>query len=174
MSPTDETTVSQVLAPLAAAGDVAYRWHLSSDGGRFHWVQDRGRGERDTAGRTLRIVGVMRIITARKASELRLEKLVHFDELTGLFNKLRLREAIHQTLDGDAAAERQSAYLAVGIDNMTMINDAFGYEAADAVIVAVGRRIERCLAHCDIIGRVGGDRFGVFLGTCAQARIGTA
>jgi diguanylate cyclase (GGDEF)-like protein len=234
MSSNDDTSVSRVVAALAAAGDIAYDWELSSDtiawrgqlhetvgiadvaalatgralagrinpedlperqhrlnehfagapcfdceyrlrgeDGRFHWVQDRGRAERDTAGCAIRIVGVMRVITSRKALEFRLEQQANFDELTGLSNKLRLRDAIHEIAVGSLTTGRPGAYLAIGIDNMTMINDAFGYEAADAVLVEVGQRLERCLTPGDAIGRIGGDRFGLLLVNCSEAQIAT-
>ncbi len=153
----------------AAAFDCDYR--LRGEDGRFHWVQDRGRAERDDTGRAVRVVGIMRVITSRKALEFRLERLANFDELTGLANKLRLREAIHAIAERSVATGRSGAYLAVGIDKMTMINDAFGCEAADAVLVEVGQRLRGCLALGDMLGRIGGDRFGMLLTNCSEAKI---
>jgi diguanylate cyclase (GGDEF)-like protein len=224
--------VTDVLAALAAAGDVAYEWDLASDAivwrgpvaeamgisdraaiatasafigrinpedvpqrhhrpnfhlagtdlfdceyrvrgedGHFHWIHDRGRAERDASGRAKRIVGVMRVITSRKAVELRLEQLANFDALTGLANKPRLSDTIDAVIGGNAATAISGAYLVIGIDNMTMINDAFGCEAADTVLIEVGRRLERCLGSNDTLGRVGGDRFGILLVNCAEPKI---
>ena len=56
----------------AAAFDCDYR--LRGEDGHFHWVQDRGRAERDGAGRAVRVVGIMRVITSRKALEFRLDR----------------------------------------------------------------------------------------------------
>jgi diguanylate cyclase (GGDEF)-like protein len=145
------------------AFDVEYR--IRAEDGSANWVQDRGRAVHDGSGRVARILGVLRVVTMRKATELRLEQLAHFDELTGHLNKLRLRETIDRAV---VASARPGAYYAVGIDNMTMINDAFGYEAADAVIVAVGARLADCLGADDAIGRIGGDRFGVLVGDCHE------
>ena len=227
-----DTPVTDVLAALAAAGDVAYEWNLASDAmvwrgplaeaigisdtaaiatarafvgrinpedlpqrqhrlnfhlagtglfdceyrvrgedGHFHWVHDRGRAERDDQGRPIRIVGIMRVVTSRKEAEHRLEQLANFDELTGLSNKQRLSDAIDEVTGGNAATATSGAYLVIGIDNMTMINDAFGYEAADTVLVEVGRRLERCIGRNDTLGRVGGDRFGILLVNCAEPKI---
>lgn len=155
----------------AAPLDCEYR--LRGEDGRFHWVQDRGRAERDQSGRAVRVIGVMRVITSRKALEFRLEQQANFDELTGLSNKLRLRDAVHEVAERSMATSRSGAYLAIGIDNMTMINDAFGYEAADAVLVEVGQRLQRCLAFGDAIGRIGGDRFGLLVVNCNEPQIAT-
>jgi diguanylate cyclase (GGDEF)-like protein len=153
----------------APSFDCEYR--LRGEDGRFHWVQDRGQAERDETGRVIRILGIMRVITSRKAAEFRLQQLANFDELTGLPNKLRLRDAIHGVAERSLVTGSAGAYLAVGIDNMTMINDAFGYEAADGILVEVGQRLERCLAPGDAIGRIGGDRFGMLLVNCGEASI---
>jgi diguanylate cyclase (GGDEF)-like protein len=156
---------------LAGAGAFDCDYRLRGTDGRFHWVQDRGRAERDATGRAIRIVGIMRVITARKALEFRLERLANYDELTGLANKLRLRDIIRETVERSVATACPGAYLAIGIDKMTMINDAFGHEAADAVLVEVGQRLMRCLASGDALGRVGGDRFGMLLADCGENRI---
>ncbi|MBV8650692.1 MAG: EAL domain-containing protein [Alphaproteobacteria bacterium] len=151
------------------AFDVEYR--IRSEDGRFNWVQDRGQVEVDAKGQLTRVFGILRVITSRKAIELKLEAMANYDELTGHFNKVRLREAIHRVVAGSAESGKPGSYFAVGIDNMTMINDAFGYEAADAVIVEVGARLARCLAEGDAIGRVGGDRFGVLFRECAEGSV---
>ncbi|HEX3499732.1 MAG TPA: GGDEF and EAL domain-containing protein [Stellaceae bacterium] len=172
INPTDLPTRQQRLNDHfagAAMFDCDYR--LRGEDGRFHWVQDRGRAEHDETGQVVRVVGIMRVITSRKALEFRLERLANFDELTGLANKLRLRDAIRDIAERSVATGRSGAYLAIGIDKMTMINDAFGCEAADAVLVEVGRRLGRCLTPDDMLGRVGGDRFGMLLADCGEARI---
>jgi PAS domain-containing protein len=58
-----------------AAFDCDYR--LRGEDGRFRWVQDRGRAERDETGRVIRVLGIMRVITARKVQEFRLERLAN-------------------------------------------------------------------------------------------------
>jgi diguanylate cyclase (GGDEF)-like protein len=151
--------------------DVEYR--IRAEDGSSHWVQDRGQVIRDPSGRAARVYGVLRVTTTRKAAELHLEKLANFDELTGRFNKPRLREVAARIVGDSIERHNPGAYLAIGIDNMTMINDAFGYEAADAVIVAVAERLAACLGDGDAIGRIGGDRFGVLINGCAEEDIAT-
>ena len=57
----------------------------------------------------------------------------------------------------------------MGVDKRTMFNPAFGHGVADAVILAVGRRLEATLRAADAIGRLGGDRFGIVLTRCPEA-----
>lgn len=139
-------------------------YRVRSGQGQFRWVQDRGAAQYGPSGQAIRMVGTLRAIDEYKQIEARLEYMASYDELTGLFNKSRLRDGLNQALAVGARNGDRCAYLVVGIDKLTLINDTFGYETGDAVIVQVGHRLERCLRASDFIGRVGGDRFGIVLG----------
>jgi diguanylate cyclase (GGDEF)-like protein len=149
--------------------DVEYRVRLA-DGG-FAWLHERGTAEFDAIGRPQRMLGVIRLVTERKTQEQRLEHLTNYDELTGHFNKKRLRETLDHTLAHTARTGLSGAYLAVGVDKLAGINDVFGYEAADQVIIEVGQRLDRCLRVSDVVGRMGGDRFGIVLAPCPEPNI---
>ena len=97
-----------------------------------------------------------------------------YDELTGHFNKTRLREAVDQIIAANQRTGSPAAFLSIGIDNMTMINDLFGYEAADTVLIEIGHRLDSCLRVSDLIGRLGGDRFGTALQHCPEEHISAA
>jgi GGDEF domain-containing protein len=92
-----------------------------------------------------RMLGVIRAIGDRKAQQSRLEQLANYDELTGHFNKSRLREAVDQIIAANQRTHNPAAFLSIGVDNMTMINDLFGYQAADTVLIEIGRRLDSCL-----------------------------
>src|SRR3954468_18713587 len=141
--------------------DSEYR--LRGGDGRVLWVHDRGSAQTKDSGWPPRIYGTLGIVTARKEREARLEYLASFDELTGHYNKLRLKEALQHGLALAARHRIPGAYLLVGIDKLTRIEQAYGPAAADALIVGVGQRIEACLRASDIIGRLGGDCFGIVL-----------
>jgi diguanylate cyclase (GGDEF)-like protein len=103
--------------------------------------------------------------------EQRLEHLANYDELTGHFNRKRLREALDHMLAHSVRTTLPGAYLAIGIDKLSGVNDVYGYETADQVIIEVGRRLDRCLRVSDVIGRMGGDRFGIVLAHCPEQNI---
>ncbi len=130
------------------------------------WIHDRGVASLDAKGHPTRIVGVLRSIGARKAREAQLEFKASHDELTGHFNRTRLKESLEHALNFASRYSVAGAYLVVGIDKLGPINDAFGHEAADAIIVAVGQLLDRSMRNTDVIGRIGGDRFGVVLSHC--------
>jgi diguanylate cyclase (GGDEF)-like protein len=149
--------------------DCEYR--VRGAGGIFIWVHERGRAQRDGAGRPQKMLGVIRAIGERKARQSRLEQLANYDELTGHFNKSRLREAVDQIIAANQRTDSPAAFLSIGIDNMTMINDLFGYQTADTVLIEIGRRLDSCLRVSDLIGRLGGDRFGIVLAHCPPDHI---
>ncbi|MBV9826319.1 MAG: EAL domain-containing protein [Alphaproteobacteria bacterium] len=152
-----------------AAFDCEYRLRCAE--GTFVWVHERGRAVRDGDRRPQVMRGVIRSIGDRKAQQSRLERLANYDELTGHFNKSRLREAVDQIIAANQRMHSPAAFLSVGIDNMTMINDMYSYEAADTVLIEIGRRLDNCVRVSDLIGRLGGDRFGVVLSNCEPENI---
>ena len=91
----------------------------------FAWVHERGRALRDADGRPQPMFGVIRAVGERKAQQSLAEQLANYDELTGHFNKTRLREAVDRVIAVDRRAPGHGCFLAVGIDNLTAINDAF-------------------------------------------------
>ncbi len=111
---------------------------------------------------------------AAKARQSRLEDSVNYDELTGHFNRTRLREAVDSTIAAGMRRSGAAAFLALGVDNMTGINKQFGHGAADTVLIEVGRRLDDCLRVSDLVGRLGGDRYGILLPHCPDEHVSVA
>ena len=149
-----------------------YRLQLPQRG--ESWVHDRASAEFDPAGKPTRQVGILRFMDSDLSRAGRREHLANFDPLTGHFNRARLREALDHSLNFSKRYEVQGAYLLVGADKLTMVNQALGHEAADAVLLAIGDRLDRCLRASDVIGRVGGDRFGAVLSNVPEADVEAA
>lgn len=152
------------------AGSRSYdcEYRVRSSSGEFQWVHDRGAVELSSNGTPVRLSGALRLVTQRKQQEAQLEQLASFDELTGHYNKLRLREALDYALACSQRYGQSGAFLAVGVDQLARINTAYGHEVGDAVLVQFAQRLDRCLRATDIIGRLGGDRFAVLLGSCSE------
>jgi diguanylate cyclase (GGDEF)-like protein len=145
---------------------------VRTPGGEYLWLHDRGVAEFAEPDQPVRLRGVLRASWSRTRSDGKLEYLANFDELTGHFNRTRLRESLDHALSYCQRYDIPAAYFTVGIDKLTLVNQAFGHEVADAVIVAIGQRLDRCMRASDVIGRVGGDRFGIVLGHCREDDMG--
>ena len=148
------------------AYDCEYR--VRGEDGEFQWVHDRGAVEFSHTGVPSRMIGTLRPVTKRKQHEARLEYLANFDDLTGHYNKKRLREALDHTIAQSLRGDLSGAFLVLGLDQMGMINTAYGYQAGDAVLFEIGQRLDRHLRTTDTIGRLGSDRFGIILCDCDQ------
>lgn len=152
--------------------DCEYR--VRTENGGFCWIHERAAAEFSEAGQPVRLNGILRLITGRKQHEILLEQRANYDELTGLYNKSRLREAVDHALAYGERYNVEGGFLSVGIDKMAMINDAYGRQTADSVIVGVARRLEECLRATDVIGRIDGDSFGIVLGNSDELGIAAA
>ena len=122
-------------------------------------------------GRTLRLVGLMRDTTERSREVRRLSYLATRDELTGHLNRNALREELSAAIEKAKAESRHCAFLVASIDRLAMINDSFGFDAGEEVIMGVGERLSRTLRGSDIIGRIAGNKFGVILKNCSEREI---
>jgi len=125
----------------------------------------------DKDGRSQRLVGLMRDTSERAREVRRLSYLATRDELTGHLNRNALREELTLAIESAKAESRHCAFLVASIDRLAMINDSFGFDAGEEVIMGVGERLARTLRGTDVIGRTAGNKFGVILKNCNEREI---
>ena len=135
------------------------------------WLTFVGMRIPDTMGRTERLTGVMRLTTERQREVQRLTYLAMRDELTGHLNRNSLRAELAEHIDRAKAGNGHCAFLVVSIDRLAMINDGYGFDAGDEVVVAIGERLSHALRAHDVIGRVAGNKFGVVISDCDENEI---
>jgi diguanylate cyclase (GGDEF)-like protein/PAS domain S-box-containing protein len=112
-------------------------------------------------------------VTERKHIELellrnqrRLDHLAHHDSLTGLPNRLLLRTYLEQALQA-RSADGGVALMLLDLDDFKIINDSFGHNAGDELLVEVARRLKRFVGARGLVARLGGDEFVVVLSNVA-------
>ncbi|MCW5774158.1 MAG: EAL domain-containing protein, partial [Rhodospirillaceae bacterium] len=154
---------------LGALFDCEYRF---SDGaGGIIWLHERASARRGKDGTATGITGTIRVITSHKRREAKLRFEANHDRLTGFYNRARLAQALQDVCNFNAKYKQSGAYFAVGVDRLTVINDAFGYESGDAVLIDLSQRLEARPPIGDAIGRVGGDTFGIVVALCSDSEL---
>ncbi|HEY1568033.1 MAG TPA: GGDEF domain-containing protein [Solirubrobacteraceae bacterium] len=85
------------------------------------------------------------------------------DQLTGLANRVRLTTELRDAVGRAHAGTESGALLYIDLDQFKPVNDEFGHEAGDALLVAVAGRLQGCTRASDVVARLGGDEFAVLL-----------
>ena len=98
-------------------------------------------------------------ITQRKRTEDKMLADALRDPLTGVLN----RRGFEQEAASTIRRHDIGAVLYLDLNQFKAINDRFGHQAGDALLKAFGHRLEFCLRPEDVLGRLGGDEFGIVL-----------
>lgn len=103
--------------------------------------------------------GLIYDITDRKQGELVMQRQADFDHLTGIYNRRAAEMLLPQRLQQQVMRKGSLAVLMMDLDRFKHINDNWGHEAGDQVLVEIARRLGLFRAPGDMLARLGGDEF---------------
>lgn len=129
------------------------------------WIEDSGVCFTDADGRPVQAQGTLRVSDDRRRQERPAPSGGH-DELTGQLNRTRLTEALTNLLSDAAQSPADGAFLLSGVNDLTLINETYGFDVGDEVITIVGQRLARALRGKDCVGRFSSNKFGIVLHNC--------
>jgi diguanylate cyclase (GGDEF)-like protein/PAS domain S-box-containing protein len=150
-----------------------------------HWVGEvwnrRKNGEdfaemltisvvRDPAGAVLNYVALFTDITPLKKHQDELEHIAHYDALTGMPNRVLLADRLQQAM---LQSQRRNNALAVAyldLDGFKPVNDQYGHEVGDQLLVTLSQRMKASLREGDTLARIGGDEFVALLVDIGERR----
>jgi diguanylate cyclase (GGDEF)-like protein/PAS domain S-box-containing protein len=98
-------------------------------------------------------------ITERKLAEDKLKRIAHFDLLTDLPNRVLLADRLSQAMLQCQPRKRSVAVAYLDLDGFKTVNDSYGHDMGDKLLVALSQRIKEALGQGDTLARVGGDEF---------------
>ena len=118
---------------------------------------------RNETGDLTHFVIIKEDITVRRSYEERLLRQAHYDDLTGLANRVLMLEHLNVALESSARNHRQTAMMCIDLDRFKNVNDSLGHSCGDDVLRESAGRLSGCIRNGDILARMGGDEFIIIL-----------
>lgn len=139
-----------------------YDFMVTNDGGNsYYWIRITARIFFQEEDKSVRMLIYRQNIDSEKRHELLMLKTLQRDLLSGLYNKAATQEMIRTLLQKNPG--QSYAFVILDIDNFKKVNDTHGHAVGDRVIADFAHKIKQQFQEGDIIGRIGGDEFVVFL-----------
>lgn len=104
-----------------------------------------------------------RDMTERKQMEEQIRQLAFYDTLTGLPNRRLLHDRLSLALATSKRRDVYGALLFLDLDNFKPLNDAYGHDVGDLLLIEAARRLKSCVRAIDTVARFGGDEFVVVI-----------
>ncbi len=136
---------------------------VDDDDEEERWMLVRGAIVRDENGRAIRMAGSLTEVTARKLVERQLSERALHDSLTGLANRVLFTQHLYRVITQYRSQGPCYAVLLIDLDRFRLINDGYGHQMGDKLLVQAAHRISLPLSGNDIVARVGGAGFAVLL-----------
>jgi len=118
---------------------------------------------KDGEHKTSHYVGLFFDITQKKELQEKLSTLAHYDALTSLPNRSLFNDRFHQAIAHSSRTETQLAICFLDLDDFKPINDNFGHDVGDELLIEVGKRLTKSVRKEDTVSRQGGDEFVILL-----------
>lgn len=146
------------------AGPFDITWRIHSPSVPLRWLRSIGKVVHfDASGQAMRMLGVCLDVTAQQEQKNNLQRLAHFDPLTGLANRVELAARLNEALVSAQDNAQTLGVVYLDLDGFKPINDRLGHNAGDRLLVLVAQRLERALRDNDCVARFGGDEFVLLL-----------
>ncbi|MFT7823731.1 MAG: EAL domain-containing protein [Sulfurimonas sp.] len=118
---------------------------------------------KDAEGQTAHYIAHSQDITAIKKAQEDAQYQADHDFLTGFLNRKSLTQKLYEEFSKAKRHHFLHAFLYIDIDNFKKINDYYGHHIGDLLLVEISKRLKSIMREDDIIGRLGGDEFGIIL-----------
>jgi diguanylate cyclase (GGDEF)-like protein len=133
-------------------------------------LQELGLSRGRVSGRVL--AALERLAAQRDELKARLaaaEDLADRDTLAPVFNRRAFLRELHRTMSEVERYKTPAAVIYIDLDGFKALNDEYGHAAGDAVLRHVGLLLTDSVRESDVVGRIGGDEFGLILNRASAA-----
>lgn len=158
---------------LLSGEKMEYKVLALADKDTYQWFLIKGRYIFNEKGEAIEVFGKMKNIQ----SQIDLENKATHDQLTKVLQKVTFAEEVSKILE-ESPNNAHHALAIIDMDDFKSVNDNYGHQFGDFVLESFAQRIKNCIRDTDLIGRLGGDEFlvflkGVFNGDMALNRVET-
>ena len=164
--PDDQAEILRVLAESeAGANGASYQleYRFRHKDGQYRWLQDKFTLLRSDDGTSLARIGTMSDITERRRMVETLQALATTDTLTGIANRRHFMAQAANERSRALRLKHPFAIAVIDIDRLKGINDTYGHAAGDLALVTFTMVCKSYIRDIDVMGRLGGDEFGLLL-----------
>jgi diguanylate cyclase (GGDEF)-like protein/PAS domain S-box-containing protein len=167
---TNQTQLNDIRTALLSGETVRAEIALYRADGAPFWAEVSARALKNPEGRVVNSIVLYRDVTEKHERERRLSYEATHDSLTGAHNRRSFTSALEEALCDVRERRHTHGLLYYDLDDFKPINDRFGHEAGDQVLIALTRAVGVTLRRVDLLARIGGDEFAVFLRGCPPSR----
>ncbi len=118
---------------------------------------------KNESGEITHFVAVKEDITVRRSYEEQLLRQAHYDELTGLANRVLMLDRLDLAIKTAVRNGTEAALLCIDLDRFKYVNDTLGHSVGDELLKEASARLSTCIRKCDTLARMGGDEFVIIL-----------
>jgi len=153
------------------AGEI---WTVSMRGARKNgeqfWQAVSASPVLNESGLLTHIVVSVEDTSQQRAIHAQMEQLAFYDPLTGLENRRLFKDRLEQSIKQVRRSNGVMALLFIDLDDFKYVNDTFGHDIGDELLVEVANRLKQCVREEDIVARLGGDEFTVILSNLKDSK----
>ncbi len=132
------------------------------------WIKDEGYGFVNVETGSLAVRGILHIVTDAQEELEDLKFLATHDEVTLQLNRAHLIREIRSSIGRTIENNTTSIFLLAAVENLSFINDTYGYDVGDEVLSIIGQRLASTLRSDGRIGRHTANKFGILLHDCGH------
>lgn len=161
VSEADRERIGSLLTQAYAGETSHFEFRANEPGGQIYkscFVPIKNKN-----GNIEKLMGITEDITERKQAEEQVRNLAFYDTLTKLANRRLLNDRLGQAMAASKRSRHYGAVMFLDLDNFKPLNDTYGHDMGDLLLIEVAHRLNACVREMDTVARFGGDEFVVML-----------
>jgi len=163
ISKDDFTTVVKIINNSIIDGsDFNIKYALTLKNENNIHLQTKGKVEKKQDG-SIKVTAVSMDITNDIKNKKIIEKLAYYDSLTGLANRILLKDRMHKAIQNAKRKDEKLTVMFLDLDHFKLINDTLGHSVGDELLIYISELLKSSIRESDTLSRIGGDEFIILL-----------